>query len=454
MELKLEKNKPKGGLNISKKEKSLILLLAIVVLMWIFYKFIMTPQEAAISVLKAEKDNYEKEQIKIQETLAKENIIKKEYDSLNADYEKTAEKYFSRIDQPELMHMINGVVDKSKLEIPSLIFEEPKDAAIKGIDAKFSGVSIAYNGSYSDLENLLSQLRNSTKRLLIKQLYLNRENAEKINGQISLNSIIFDNGKAKKDGYFYSNGYIRHSKTDPFEAFKGYVEVAVDPNGGTGEEKRALLSDLESDAIYYMANGSGVTGKVERIAGGKFGKTAIRSEYYISTGYQPERAYVVLDDQDINIKYPPPSIGIWAFSYGYSPATVGMRFQNLDGEKIDIELAKGVNWVGWKYISASPPQDVNIYPLKLDRLYMELGPNKDDYGVLLFDRIEASYPSNEESSVNPDNFEFYAVQPGDTLMEISERFYGTKSQYTKLMRDNGMSGNEVLEAGRVLVIRK
>jgi type IV pilus assembly protein PilO len=85
---------------------------------------------------------------------------------------------------------------------------------------------------------------------------------------------------------------------------------------------------------------------------------------------------------------------------------------------------------------------------------MELGPNKDDYGVLLFDRIEASYPQSEESSVDPNSFEFYVVQPGDTLGDISKMFYGSESQYTKLVRDNGISEDELLEIGRVLVIRK
>jgi nucleoid-associated protein YgaU len=56
--------------------------------------------------------------------------------------------------------------------------------------------------------------------------------------------------------------------------------------------------------------------------------------------------------------------------------------------------------------------------------------------------------------VDPDSFEFYVVQPGDTLADISKMFYGSESQYTKLVRDNGISEDELLEIGRVLVIRK
>lgn len=453
MELKLDNNKPKSGLNISSKEKSLLLLLAAVIMLFLFYKYIMTPQEAAIITLRAEKAGSETELLKLQQTLAKEKILNTEYESLKEEYKKATGKYYSEVDQPELMHMINGVLDNSKLEIPSITFDEPETVKVEGVDAKLAGVSIAYRGSFSQLEDMLSQFRSNPKKLLVKQLSLDREDADTLNGQLSLNSIALNSGVALKDGYFYTNGYSTEGKTNPFEAFKGYVEVAVDPDG-SGEEKRALLSDLESDAIYFMASSSEVTGKVDRVGGGKFGRTAIRAEYYISTGYQPERAYLVLDDQNISMKYPPPSVGVWAYSYGYSPATVGMRFQTLDGEKIDIKLSEGVNWIGWKYISAPPPQDVKLYPIKLDRLYMELGPNKDDYGVLLFDRLEASYPGEGEEAAAPASYDFYVVQPGDTLMDISYRFYGTKYKYTSIMKDNGLASGEQLEAGKVLVIRK
>lgn len=453
MELKLQNNKPKGSFNISNKEKSLLLLLVTVIIAWLSYTFVITPQEAAISALKADKAIAEIEQINLQDPLRKESVISNEYNRLKLDYEKVADKYYSKFDQPEIMHMINSIVDNSKLEIPSISFEEPVYIEIEGIDAELNGVALAYKGSFSDLENLLSQLRNSPKRLIIEQLSMAREVDGSLNGQISINSIANNSGDMKKDGHFYTNDYEALNKVNPFEAFKGYKATEVNSDSET-VEKRAILSDMESDNIYYMASGSGVTGKVDRIAGGKFGKTAIRTEFYISAGYQPERAQVVLDDQNIDIKYPPPSMGVWAYSYGYSPTTVGMRFQDPDGEKIDIKLSEGVNWVGWKYISASPPQDVNIYPLKLDRLYMELGSYKDDYGVLLFDRIEADYPNSGEEGVIQDSFEFYVVQPGDTFEAISEKFYGTSSHQTKLAKDNGLDSKDMPEAGRVLVIRK
>lgn len=457
MDLRQANKRPIKMLNISKKEKNLLLILFTAIVFWVSYKYVLTPQSESLSRLKNEKDVYESQLFETEEFIASENAMNREWENLNAEYKMISQKYYLNIDQPEIMHMLNGIINDGKLEIPSMSFSEPEALEIEGIEANHLDMFLPFRGSFIDLELFLSELSNSPKRFLINQLSLTKENDDMLSGQISMSSFTYGEEKATKDGYFYVNAYNSPNKVNPFTAFEGYVEVPVysgDPSDDATEEKRALLADLEDDHIYYMGTGSGVTGKVSRFGTAKYGKTSIRAEYFISTGYQPERAYVVLDDQNINIKYPPPSIGIWAFSYGYSPVTVGLRFQDMDGRKIDVELERGVNWTGWKYISASPPQDINVYPLKLDRVYMELGPNRDDYGVLLFDRIEASYPSEDDKKEAMPSYVFYVVKPGDTLKSISESFYGSESQYKKLMKDNGLMENSILEAGKVLVIQK
>ena len=457
MDLRQANKRPIKMLNISKKEKNLLLILFTAIVFWVSYKYVLTPQSESLSRLKNEKDVYESQLFETEEFIASENALNREWENLNAEYKMISQKYYPSIDQPEIIHMLNSIIDNGKLEIPSMSFGEPEALEIEGIEANHLDIFLPFRGSFIDLELFLSELSNSPKRFLINQLSLTKENNNMLSGQISMSSFTYEGEKATKDGYFYVNAYNSPSKVNPFTAFEGYVEVPVysgDPLEDATEEKRALLADLEDDHIYYMGTSSEVTGKVSRFGTAKYGKTSIRAEYFISTGYQPERAYVVLDDQNINIKYPPPSIGIWAFSYGYSPVTVGLRFQDMDGRKIDVELERGVNWTGWKYISASPPQDINVYPLKLDRVYMELGSNRDDYGVLLFDRIEASYPSEDDKKEEMASYVFYVVKPGDTLKSISESFYGSESQYKKLMKDNGLVENTILEAGKVLVIQK
>ncbi len=104
----------------------------------------------------------------------------------------------------------------------------------------------------------------------------------------------------------------------------------------------------------------------------KSNKHSLRLEYNILALEEENRAYIDLTDKNIILKYPPTSIGMWVYSYSYSPSILGgyvLKEQNGQ-ELIEVELSKGIDWVGWKYIEASPPEDIFLYPLQLEKKYM------------------------------------------------------------------------------------
>lgn len=450
-------------ISISKRERNLLLVLGIAVLLWISYQYVFTPQQVNIDKLNEDKLAKEGELSKVNAILANEAKISTELLGLNKEFAAVSEKYFPKIDQPELMNILNNIIDNSKLKIPTITFSDP--TKIEELNSELMETTIPFTGSYKDLSDLFSQIRDNPKRLLVSTLSLVKDKEDVLSGQISLDAYTYDKQGNSNEGYFYNNPFISSSKLNPFKPFDGYIELAntqPDASGNipdwnssnTAQEKRFLIDDMEEDNVYFLSTSADVTGKVGKINFPKFGKISIRAEYFISTGYKSEKAFVVLDDKNITLKYPPQSIGVWAYAYGYSPVTIGFRFKDADGRDIYAEAKKGVDWNGWQYISAAPPQDLNVYPLKLDRIYFELGANRDDYGVMLFDRIECSFPMNENLNSNPTSSIFYTVKSGDSLMTISEMFYGTQSEYTRIMKENGIEKNATLLPGKVLVISK
>lgn len=449
------------SITMSKREKHLFLLFFVVLLFWLSYQFIFIPQSIKLKALTAEKQNIEN-QIKIlEELISKDYDLKLEEETLKSNLYEKYQKYYYTIDQPDIIHILNAIIEDSGLKISSMSFTQPSYVDYEGLDGvnKIS-ISLPFRGEYSSVESFLYQLQNSSKKLLVDNLSISRDGHDNIiNGHISLIAFSYGDEKKSETNYFYVNAYSKNSKSDPFEVIEGYqnkIETTDESEFNIiKEEKRNLIYDMESDDIYFMGSSPDVTGEVIRFSNGKYGKSSIRAEYFISTNNDVERAYIVLDDKNINIKYPPQNIGIWAFSYGYSPITIGMRFQDLNGKKINLKLCEGVNWTGWQYIFATPPQDIKLYPLKLGRIYFELEPNKYDYGVMLFDQIEADYPKNKEIKLLEEhNYIFYMVKPGDTLKSISKKFYDTESNYLKLAKDNGLDADVELEAGKVLVIAK
>lgn len=460
MNAKMKLNPKKLKINMSKKEKSLLLLLLMVVLIFVFYKFLLTPQQKNLLQIEDEKIKDLDKFSQINTVLAKEAPLNKQLAELSSEYQRLNKKYYSGINQPEIMHELNKIIYESNLIIPNISFSNPQIIKIEGVEVDSLSVSLPYKGTYKDLNGFLMKLKDNPKKLLVSQLSMAKDVGDLLSGQISLE--VFSNGSQSgaKDAFYYNNAYEPIITDNPFESFGSFIEedyIYDDYDDFDKEtDKRIVIDDLETGKVFFMGTSSDVTGDLSRINLAKNGKTSLRLEYFISTNFKEERAYVVLDDRDINIKYPPDSIGVWAFSYGYSPVTIGMRFQDLDGRKIDMELAKGISWTGWEYISASPPRDINIYPLKLDRIYLQLEPNRNEFGVILFDGIEAAHAQKEEDDEGKElpNFEFYLVKPGDTLKSISKNFYGNESQYKKIASNNGLDANRDLEIGTVLVIEK
>jgi len=448
------------SINISKKEKILLLILIVILFFWASYRFVFINQLKEIESLKVEKTNYETQLNMVKQKIENEDLIKSERDILRNMVDNISCKYFYNINQPDLLHILNFILESVDLEVNNIIFSEPTALDYEGLDRiYFIGVLLPFKGKYSALESLLRELRNSSKKLLIDHISITRSNEENIvNGQISLKAFSYGSTKPADSDYYYINAYKSNGKTDPFKGFDEYeeeIEEIPDYDFFEEGEKRDLVFDMEADDIFFMGTSPSVSGQVKRINKAKRGKSSIRIEYNISTVFQQERAYIVLDDKNINIKYPPQSIGVWAYSYGFSPVAIGVRFNDMDGRKIDLELSKAVNWTGWEFISAMPPQDISLYPLKLDRIYLELDVNRDEYGVILFDQIEASYGDNKKKDFTEvESYFFYIVKPGDTLKSISKTYYKTESNFMKLAKENALNPNDELEPGTVLVIPK
>ena len=45
--------------------------------------------------------------------------------------------------------------------------------------------------------------------------------------------------------------------------------------------------------------------------------------------------------------------------------------KGTNGREIFLPFTEGIGWTGWKYVELSPPTDISIYPLKLEKLYLE-----------------------------------------------------------------------------------
>ena len=467
MESRAKKIKGKSR-PLTKNEKFLLTALGLILVFWVSFKFVYDPQAAKMSELETDKALYDAQIVEHNRVLRNEEKIKKELEILTEDRDKILSNYFPALDQAQILYLLNDLMADDRVNVDDMSFTRPSIETKGELDIYKMDINIPLTGTYDGIFDIVDAINNSPRRVLINNLNLSNE-SEELSGNMNLKIYSLE-GLAKTDkDVIFVDVAEDESAGAPFTPYTGYVEpigdgegsiVELDENGepivgGEGLLSSEVLHEFDNRMYEFIPSNPRVTGNAIQSTIKKSGKYSMRFEYDILALEDENRAYVNLLGQDIVLKYPPNSIGVWVYSYGYSPGTLGLQLKDQVGDEYELEISQGIPWLGWEYLQVNPPQDLKLYPLTLERLYFEVPYEKKDYGVLLIDRLESFYPdSSSDDSSNRAINEFYVVQYGDTVSDISRKVYGTINYKNEIMELNDIRPGDVLTVGKVLVLRR
>lgn len=457
---------------LTKNEKLLLSALGSIIIILLAFKLIIDPQKTKLLDLNEKKIQYEEEIAKINEVLRKEDSIDKEWKKLDIEKKSILGKYFGSLNQPEIIYLLNDLLQEENVHILDMSFGHPSEEIFEDLSVEVMDITIPYKGNYEGITKMVKNLESSPKKILTSNLIMDRNIDNELSGNMSLKLYSLEGIAEVEDTIAYIDTNIIDGKPNPFVAFEDFEKEkdladneihnsAIVGDSMTApsieqetksEAQRDILESFHRDNIYFIPSHKNISGRVSKSSNSKDGNHSLRLEYNILATEDENRAYIDLSDRNIILKYPPNSIGLWVYSYSYSPTTIGLGFKGQAMEKVDVEFSKGINWIGWNYLELGPPQDLSLYPLQLDKIYLELNYNREDYGVILFDKLEADYPKNDSADVN--RFTFYIVEKGDDLNKISLINYGTISKKNLIMKYNEIKSDSDLKEGRILVIPK
>ena len=464
MSLKSKKIRP-----LTKNEKFLLITLGFILILWGSFRFIIAPQRERIFSLKNEKMELDTKITDMNNTLEKGKKIKKENDILDVEREQILSRYFPILDQSQIIYLLNDLMKDDRVAFKDYNFDRPSIENLGDMEVKQMGISIPFSGSYDGIVDVIRSIGTSPRRILVDNISIDRKDDNEISGNMYL-KIYGLEGLAETNPNIIQVATVDNLEEGSlFGSFEDYVETSNESSedtdelysptySSTGDEnlkKVQLLTDFESINYTFIPSNEYIKGDVIPSTIRKSGKYSLRFEYNIIALGDENRAYIDLLGNNLVFKYPPETISLWVNSFGYSPGILGMRFRTQDGKNIDVSMSEGISWVGWSNINVSPPQDLNLYPLELTHIYYELPYNRDDYGVMLIDKLEAFYPHNEYENANNDlAYEFYIVKAGDTVSGIAQHFYGSNKYKNEIMENNGIASGEALPVGKVLVLVK
>ena len=77
-------------------------------------------------------------------------------------------KYFSNLDQPEIIYLLNEILDNEELDVLDINFNRPSEEQINDLMVKTMNITIPYRGSYGDYSNYKG-VDLSPKKILISR---------------------------------------------------------------------------------------------------------------------------------------------------------------------------------------------------------------------------------------------------------------------------------------------
>lgn len=144
----------------------------------------------------------------------------------------------------------------------------------------------------------------------------------------------------------------------------------------------------------------------------KSGSLAAKLSYDFTTTTRTRAAYL---NRSVNIPGRPLQFGLWVYGDGNGHWLRGEFYDANRVAKI-VNFADHVDWVGWKYVTADIPQDID-FPISLRRIYLvEAKAEKQDTGAIYFDDFEVIMPQEIPEELL-EGFETIVEDPANRLIE-------------------------------------
>ena len=224
------------------KERMLITLLAIVILFWLSFKFIIDPQILKISTLEAQRDAYNLEIQENNRILKNKDTILDEKNSLFIEKINIERDFFNTLNQPQIIYVLNELLLESNIEMDSINFSKPFMETLKDQEIQKMDIAMPFQGTFVSLNEIIKSLEEEPRKIVINNIDIQKGEETEIVGTINLGvyslSGIIEGGDENLPIETTDDNMV-----NPFIPYEGYV----DPN--------ELIEELENSSDGDIVEG-------------------------------------------------------------------------------------------------------------------------------------------------------------------------------------------------------
>ena len=294
-------------MKLSKREITLFAVLGIVLGSIVYYKYIIVPQTAIAASVSKDRNQKRNELERFKTDIASKHKLKVELIKLQKKLNNDSEDYFLTLDQEEIILLLNDFAKETNVKVEAITSEEPReeilgededgDESNESSDSKqvkeknkkeeddrdkkdkektekteqskatvegeteedeednldVYTVNLEYESSYASLLDLLKLITNHDKRIMIKDININKEETENqsIKGNITLDFYVIGKMLGEEHALYAWGANPLNALHDPFAQFSGYYVVKQQEDSNSQEEissstEEASLSENSS----------------------------------------------------------------------------------------------------------------------------------------------------------------------------------------------------------------
>lgn len=219
-------------------ERVLITILAIVILFWLSFKYIIDPQILEITNLESKIGIYRNKIENNNKVLKNKKDIFDERIELFIEKQNIEKDFFKSLSQPQIIYVLNELLLKSDIETDSISFSKPFMETLGKQEIKKMDISIPFKGSLSSLNEIIKDLEAEPKKIVINNIDIQKGEETEVSGNINLGVYSLTGIVDNKEDEF-SVETTNNNTLNPFIPYKGYVK----PN----KEKPDSLEDVSDE---------------------------------------------------------------------------------------------------------------------------------------------------------------------------------------------------------------
>ncbi|MBA1334038.1 MAG: hypothetical protein HPY66_1522 [Firmicutes bacterium] len=156
--------------------------------------------------------------------------------------------------------------------------------------------------------------------------------------------------------------------------------------------KRTVVDNFEMPNGSFTSYPASVQGHYALdTANSTSGRSSGRLAYDFTGESATAASYLVFNGDGIRLDTVPQRIGVKVYNSKENNHWIRMLVEDANGKSATLDLARKLDWKGFKFIDAAVPKDLTP-PVYIKRLYVvETNPIMHDSGTVLFDDLTAMY---------------------------------------------------------------